>query len=179
MRISEIPQGRSSSPLGCAINEGPGPPARGVCGPCRAVKGAFGGAARWASPTLDCSTRPWTWLAIGRPLRCGARPQFSAARVGSQGEQVWGDPEQGGEFQRALSTHGYYLHVPFEETVARHVTKPIADEVGEAELRDWYRELDLLPGGTETVIFADSALPETVDRILLDTGLAALPALEG
>ncbi|MGW2563070.1 hypothetical protein ACWCXB_28265 [Streptomyces sp. NPDC001514] len=48
----------------------------------------------------------------------------------------------------------------------------------EPELRDWYRELDLLPGGIETVIGADSTLNELVDRIVLDTGLAGLPALE-
>ncbi|WP_328727580.1 kinase [Streptomyces sp. NBC_00259] len=76
------------------------------------------------------------------------------------------------------STHGYYLHVPFEETLARHATKPIADKVGERELREWYRELDLLPGVTETVIDAGSALTRTIDRIMLDTGLAALPSLE-
>jgi hypothetical protein len=75
-------------------------------------------------------------------------------------------------------THAYYLHVPFEQTLLRHATKPIADEFGEAELRDWYRELDLLPGGIETVIGPDSTLMETVDRIMLDTGLAGLPALD-
>ncbi|MFI8890481.1 kinase [Streptomyces paradoxus] len=75
-------------------------------------------------------------------------------------------------------THAYYLHVPFERTLLRHATKPIANELGEAELRDWYRELDLLPGGTETVIGPDSTLRETVDRIMRDTGLAGLPALD-
>jgi predicted kinase len=75
-------------------------------------------------------------------------------------------------------THAYYLHVPFEQTLLRHATKPIAREVGEAQLRDWYRELDLLPGGVETVIGADSTLSETVDRIMLDTGLAGLPTLD-
>ncbi|MEU1179938.1 AAA family ATPase [Streptomyces sp. NPDC005820] len=75
-------------------------------------------------------------------------------------------------------THAYYLHVPMEETLARHATKPIAHEVGEAELRDWYRELDLLPGGVETVIDAASTLTETVDRILRETGLDAIPARE-
>ncbi|MBB4717239.1 putative ABC-type ATPase [Streptomyces luteogriseus] len=75
-------------------------------------------------------------------------------------------------------THAYYLHVPFEQTLLRHATKPIAHEVGEAQLREWYRELDLLPGGVETVIGADSTLSETVDRVMLDTGLAALPALD-
>ncbi|WP_406011225.1 kinase [Streptomyces sp. NBC_00637] len=75
-------------------------------------------------------------------------------------------------------THGYYLHVPLAETLARHATKPIADEVGEADLRAWYRELDLLPGDVETVIGADSSLPQTVDRIMRDTGLDGLPARE-
>lgn len=75
-------------------------------------------------------------------------------------------------------THAYYLQVPFEQTLLRHATKPIAHEVGEAQLRDWCRELDLLPGGAETVIGADSTLPRTVDRITRDTGLAGLPALD-
>ncbi|SDE24585.1 kinase [Streptomyces prasinopilosus] len=76
------------------------------------------------------------------------------------------------------STHGYYLDVPFDETLARHATKPIADDVSETQLRDLYRPRDLLPGGLETVIGADSALHETVDRIMSDTGLAHLPALD-
>ncbi|MDX3821253.1 kinase [Streptomyces sp. AK08-01A] len=75
-------------------------------------------------------------------------------------------------------THGYYLHVPFTETLARHATKPIANDFGEEALRDWYRERDLLPGGVETVIGADSSLAETVDRIMVETGLLGLPTLE-
>ncbi|MFD9037662.1 AAA family ATPase [Streptomyces bottropensis] len=72
-------------------------------------------------------------------------------------------------------THAYYLDVPFAETVARHATKPIADEIDETSLRDWYRPRDLLPDGSETVIGAHSALHETVDRVMRDTGLAHLP----
>ncbi|MBZ3900347.1 AAA family ATPase [Streptomyces griseiscabiei] len=75
-------------------------------------------------------------------------------------------------------THAYYLDVPLDETLARHTTKPIADVVDAARLRDWYRPCDLLPGGIETVIGADSALTETVDRIMCDTGLAHLPAVD-
>ncbi|MGW1600505.1 AAA family ATPase [Streptomyces eurythermus] len=75
-------------------------------------------------------------------------------------------------------THNYYLDVPLDETLTRHATKPLADEVDGERLRDWYRPLDLLPGGIETVIGADSALHETIDRIMLDTGLAHLPALD-
>ncbi|MFJ4981452.1 kinase [Streptomyces coeruleorubidus] len=69
------------------------------------------------------------------------------------------------------ATHHYYLDVPFGETLARHATKPIADEVDQTQLRDWYRPLDLLPDGVETVIGADSTLAATIDRILRDTGL--------
>ncbi|MGK3111079.1 kinase [Streptomyces sp. WAC05858] len=75
-------------------------------------------------------------------------------------------------------THGYYLDVPLDETLARHATKTIADDVSETQLRDWYRPRDLLPDGLETVIGADSVLHGTVDRILLETGLAHLPALD-
>ncbi|MFJ4832132.1 kinase [Streptomyces sp. NPDC088747] len=75
-------------------------------------------------------------------------------------------------------SHGYYLDVPFAETLARHTTKPIADDVTETQLREWYRPFDLLPGGGEKVIGAASALTETIEHILLDTGLARLPALD-
>lgn len=75
-------------------------------------------------------------------------------------------------------THAYYLDVPFAETLARHAQKPIADEVDEAQLRDWYRPRDLLAGAVETVIDADSALRDTVDRVMLETGLAHLPAVD-
>lgn len=75
-------------------------------------------------------------------------------------------------------THAYYLDVPFGETLARHATKPTADDVDEAQLRDWYRERDLLPDGTETVIGADSTLHETVDQIMNETGLAHLRAVD-
>jgi hypothetical protein len=60
---------------------------------------------------------------------------------------------------------------PFEETVRRHATKPQAAEYGEAEMRDWYRGLDLLPGGIEQVIPADLALEATVTRLMADAAL--------
>ncbi|MEV6564977.1 kinase [Streptomyces kronopolitis] len=75
-------------------------------------------------------------------------------------------------------THGFYLDVPFEETLARHATKPIADTVGETVLRSWYRPLDLLPGGVETVIPATSSLDDTIDRVMRQSGLAELAGRE-
>ncbi|MGC2999958.1 AAA family ATPase [Streptomyces sp. G35A] len=73
----------------------------------------------------------------------------------------------------------YYLDIPIEETLVRHSSKadPVHPaRVTERELRDWYRERDLLPGGPETVIGADSTLTDTVERVMRDTGLAGLPA---
>ncbi|MFD9983279.1 hypothetical protein ACFWZJ_23170 [Streptomyces massasporeus] len=64
-----------------------------------------------------------------------------------------------------------------KSSIATGLRAPHAYEVGEAQLCDRYRELDLLPGGVETAIGADSSLGATVDRIMLDTGPAGLPAL--
>jgi hypothetical protein len=70
----------------------------------------------------------------------------------------------------------YYLDVPFAEPLTRHATKADADyltKVTERDLHDWYRERDLLPGGIETVIGADSALDATVDRSVLPRSAAS------
>lgn len=71
-------------------------------------------------------------------------------------------------------THCFYLDVPFEQTLTRHATKPIAHMVSERQLREWYRPHDLLPDHVETVIGATSSLPETIDQVLDASGLAAL-----
>jgi hypothetical protein len=76
-------------------------------------------------------------------------------------------------------TRRYYLHVPFEETIRRHATKPQAAEYGEAEMSAWYRELDLLPGGTEQVIPASTALNDTVQLIMTETLMLELTAARG
>ena len=75
-------------------------------------------------------------------------------------------------------TCGYYLDVPFAETLARHATKSGLAHVADAELRSWYRPLDLLPGGVETVIGAGSALETTIARVMNETGLVGLAGPE-
>jgi hypothetical protein len=40
-------------------------------------------------------------------------------------------------------------------------------------MRQWYRGLDLLPGGVEQVIPAESSLEDTVSKVMADTGLGA------
>jgi predicted kinase len=93
---------------------------------------------------------------------------LSAARYGSMLQRL-------AESHAGLS-HWYYLDVPFEETLRRHAAKPQAAEYGRAEMSRWYRDKDLLPGGVEAIIPADSSLESTVQRIMLDTRLAASTA---
>jgi predicted kinase len=71
----------------------------------------------------------------------------------------------------ADSAFAYFLDVPFEETLRRHATKSGVLKYGEEEMRSWYRGLDLLPGGIEQVIPADSAMESTVSRLMADAGL--------
>ncbi len=73
------------------------------------------------------------------------------------------------------TTRLYYLHVPFEETLRRHATKPQATEYGKAEMSAWYRELDLLPDGNEHVITTEASVSATAQLIMTDAGLAGEP----
>ncbi|MEU8949988.1 M15 family metallopeptidase [Streptomyces sp. NPDC048489] len=73
-------------------------------------------------------------------------------------------------------SHCYYLDVPLEATLIRHASKADAAylaQVTDSHLTSWYREMDLLPGGLETVIPADSTLQDTVARIARETDLAS------
>lgn len=70
-------------------------------------------------------------------------------------------------------SHFFYLDVPLQETVRRHGTKPVYAEFGEPQLREWYREHDLLSGGIEHVIDEDSTLHDSVATIIDITGLPA------
>ncbi|MBV6695685.1 kinase [Kitasatospora aureofaciens] len=89
----------------------------------------------------------------------------------------------GGMLQRLVGDHRgvtrcYYLDIPIDETLVRHASKGDREylaAVTERELRDWYREHDVLPGGIETVIGCDSTLRDTVERIMRETALSELP----
>lgn len=65
----------------------------------------------------------------------------------------------------------YYFGIPFDETLRRHATKPNKDEFGEAEMRRWFVERDVLGAGGEKVIPETYTLEQTVAEILQDTGL--------
>ena len=78
-------------------------------------------------------------------------------------------------FDRAKSLfgsniHAYYFDIPFAETVARHQGKPNAHEFGEAQMRSWWREKDLLPDIEEQMITIDMTKEDIIARILRDIG---------
>lgn len=59
----------------------------------------------------------------------------------------------------------YYYDLPFSETLRRHATKPNRDDFGEAEMRRWWREKDLLPMIDERVLDVNTTLYDAVERI--------------
>jgi hypothetical protein len=72
-------------------------------------------------------------------------------------------------------THRYYFDIPFPATVERHFTKPNSDDFTPRDMRSWYVEGDVLPGGTDRIIGPESSLESTVERILAETALLDAP----
>lgn len=68
-------------------------------------------------------------------------------------------------------SHWYYLDVPFEETLLRHATKPQVDEYGEAELRKWWNDRDVLGYPGECVLPATATVDEMATHIMRASGL--------
>jgi len=65
----------------------------------------------------------------------------------------------------------FYMNVSLEETLKRHVSKPNAHEFGKKEMRDWYKENDVLGFNGKKIIPKTNNTSETVDAILTDTEL--------
>lgn len=67
----------------------------------------------------------------------------------------------------------YYFDISFEETVRRHATKPNAHEFGESEMRQWWKDQDILDVPGERRIGEQLTQAEIVDMIYRD--ILALP----
>lgn len=59
----------------------------------------------------------------------------------------------------------YYYDLPFAETLRRHRTKEICHEFGEAQMRDWWLEMDFLPRIPENVLTAELSAQDAVELI--------------
>ena len=67
-------------------------------------------------------------------------------------------------------TSAYVWHLPFDETVRRHETKP-GTGFGETEMRAWFNPAPLVAGLDETVLGPELSLDDAVRRIRAETGL--------
>ena len=73
-------------------------------------------------------------------------------------------------FKAAVEEYGqnifaYYYDIPFEETLIRHRTKPNHNEIGEEDMRRWWKEKDYLRLIPETVLTKELSLEEVVALI--------------
>jgi predicted kinase len=59
----------------------------------------------------------------------------------------------------------FYLDIPWEETLRRHATRPLAGRFGEAEMREWFLPRDLLGLDCERVVGPELSLAETVELV--------------
>ena len=62
----------------------------------------------------------------------------------------------------------YYFDISFEETVRRHAGKPNAHEFGESEMRQWWKDQDVLGVSGERRIGEQLAQAEIIDMICRD-----------
>lgn len=70
-------------------------------------------------------------------------------------------------------SRSYIWNLPFDETVRRHATKPVAAEFGEAEMRQWWRGFQPITGLDEGIIGPAESFDESVVRVLADCWPAA------
>lgn len=69
----------------------------------------------------------------------------------------------------------FYYDLDFEETVARHASKPQSAEYGAALMAGWYRERDLIPGLNEHIFDAAISLDEAVRAMMTAVELPEIP----
>ena len=62
----------------------------------------------------------------------------------------------------------YYFDLPFEETFLRHRHKPISNEIGEHQLKNWWRDKDYITGINEKSIYKDMSMDDIVKLIISD-----------
>jgi energy-coupling factor transporter ATP-binding protein EcfA2 len=65
-------------------------------------------------------------------------------------------------------SHVYYYDISLKETIARHKTKPNANDFGIVELTAWFTDKDYLDSPNEKIISETMSVDETVKMIISD-----------
>lgn len=69
--------------------------------------------------------------------------------------------------------YAYYFDLPFEETLVRHKSKSNAHEVGEKEMRVWWKEKDYLGISGEKILDKNMNVDDVVRKIINDIGITS------
>lgn len=67
--------------------------------------------------------------------------------------------------------YAYYLDVSFEETLRRHRTKLNAHEFGEKEMKEWFKEKDLMGLKAEKMITESTSFQDIISLIAAETNI--------
>lgn len=87
-------------------------------------------------------------------------------------EGILGSPSHGEMLTQLVRDHAgetacFYYDIPFDETVARHASKPQAAEYGAEMMREWYRDRDLIPALNEH-IFGPEVSQDAAVRTMME-----------
>ncbi|WP_433435403.1 AAA family ATPase [Nonomuraea sp. CA-141351] len=69
----------------------------------------------------------------------------------------------------------FYMDIPWEETLRRHESRPQRAAFTPEQMREWYVERDLLPGGHEQIIDQHVLLQESTQVVLQAARLTQAP----
>lgn len=90
-------------------------------------------------------------------------------------EGIWGAAKNGWALKELCEetdeSYVYYFNVSFEETLRRHTTKSNSHEFGEEEMREWWKDRDVLGVKNEKLLDESMGQGEIVEKILTDIGI--------
>ena len=85
-------------------------------------------------------------------------------------EGIWSKKKYGEQLHELIreadKARLFYFDIPFDDTVRRHGSKPVAGEYGEAELRGWWLQKDYLGAENEVILDETYSKEMIVEKIL-------------
>jgi ABC-type dipeptide/oligopeptide/nickel transport system ATPase component len=99
---------------------------------------------------------------------------FNVIVEGILHEEIYGDILRALVSDHRGMTRCYRFNIPFSETLKRHANKADADEFGETEMRQWWRDENPLTGVDEALIGPEQSLRDSVSQVLADCDLRPL-----
>ncbi len=90
-------------------------------------------------------------------------------------EGIWGKQKNGQAIIQLIDEADqaavYYFDISFAETLRRHATKPNAQEFGEVEMKQWWKEKDVLGLPEEQLLSEQMSIDDIIKKVLRDVAL--------